>query len=106
GRRPASSGFLLALISTGGATMKTEMQKMLDGELYHPLDAELVTARTRARDLCWELNGLGDAQQEARRRIVQDLFAAGGDTVILQPPFYCDYGSNIELGEKVFLNFN
>ena len=24
----------------------------------------------------------------------------------LQPPFYCDYGSNIELGERVFFNFN
>jgi maltose O-acetyltransferase len=30
----------------------------------------------------------------------------GGDTVWLQPPFYCDYGSNIELGNRVFFNFN
>ena len=24
----------------------------------------------------------------------------------MQPPFHCDYGSNIHLGEKVFFNFN
>jgi maltose O-acetyltransferase len=34
------------------------------------------------------------------------LFSRGGDTVWLQPPFFCDYGSNIELGERVFFNFN
>ena len=32
--------------------------------------------------------------------------AQGGDTVWMQPPFFCDYGSNIELGERVFFNFN
>jgi maltose O-acetyltransferase len=34
------------------------------------------------------------------------LFAAGGDDVWVQPPFYCDYGSNIVLGPKCFFNFN
>ena len=41
-----------------------------------------------------------------RRRIVRELFAAGGDSAWIQPPFFCDYGSNIELGERVFFNFN
>src|SRR5690606_23868494 len=35
-----------------------------------------------------------------------ELFGAGGETVWMQPPFFCDYGSNIELGERVFFNFN
>ncbi len=86
--------------------MATEHAKMLAGELYDPLDAELVAGRDRARDLCQTLNGTREAQHEERRRILRDLFGAGGDTVSMQPPFYCDYGSNIYLGTRVFFNFN
>ena len=79
---------------------------MLAGELYDPLDAELVAARQRARDLCLDLNATREAQQEERRRILRQLFGAGGESVWMQPPFFCDYGLNIELGERVFFNFN
>lgn len=84
----------------------TERQKMLIGDLYDPLDAELTSAREHARDLCHALNATREAEQEMRRRILSELFGKGGETVIMQPPFYCDYGSNIELGERVFFNFN
>lgn len=86
--------------------MRSEREKMLDGEPYDPLDAELVAARGRARDLCRALNDTRDSQEAERRRIVQELFGAGGDTAWVQPPFYCDYGSNIHLGTRVFFNFN
>ena len=86
--------------------MPTEREKMLAGDLYDPLDPELVVARTRARDLCQRLNATSEAEQDERRRITSDLFAAGGDAVWMQPPFYCDYGSNISLGRRVFFNFN
>jgi maltose O-acetyltransferase len=86
--------------------MPTEREKMLAGELYDPLDPELVRARTRARDLCQDLNATREAQQEERRRILRELFGAGGDDVWMQPPFFCDYGSNIFLGKKCFFNFN
>lgn len=79
---------------------------MLAGELYDPLDPELVAARDRARDLCWELNATREADRDARRRILTALFAAGGGSVWMQPPFFCDYGANIHLGERVFFNFN
>jgi maltose O-acetyltransferase len=84
----------------------SEREKMLAGELYDPFDAELVAGRARARDLCQELNATRDAQAEERRRILQELFGAGGDSVWMQPPFYCDYGRHIELGQRVFFNFN
>ena len=71
----------------------TEREKMLAGELYDALDPELVALRARARELC-----------EARN--FRDLFASGGDTVNVQPPFFCDYGANIHLGRNVFFNFN
>jgi maltose O-acetyltransferase len=86
--------------------MPTEREKMLAGELYDPLDPELVRARDRARDLCQDLNATREADQEIRRRILSGLFGRGGDSVWMQPPFYCDYGSNILLGERVFFNFN
>jgi maltose O-acetyltransferase len=86
--------------------MSTERQKMLAGEMYDALDPELVAARAHARDLCQALNATRDAEEDERRRIVRELFGRGGDTVWMQPPFYCDYGSNIELGERVFFNFN
>ena len=60
--------------------MPTEREKMLAGELYDPLDPELVRLR--------------------------ELFGKGGDSVWMQPPFFCDYGVNIELGQRVFFNFN
>lgn len=86
--------------------MPTEREKMIAGELYDAVDPELVAARIRARDLCQTLNNSREADEELRRRILSELFAAGGKTAWIQPPFYCDYGSNIELGERVFFNFN
>ena len=86
--------------------MRSEWDKMLAGELYDPLDPELVRARDRARDLCQDLNATREAEAEERRRILTELFGGGGDSVWMQPPFFCDYGANIELGERVFFNFN
>ena len=86
--------------------MRSEKEKMLAGELYEALDDELVRARERARDLCQDLNASREKDLEARRRILIELFGQGGETVWMQPPFYCDYGSNILLGKRVFFNFN
>ena len=84
----------------------SERDKMRAGELYDPLDAELVAGRERARDLCQALNATREREVDERRRLLRALFGAGGDSVWMQPPFYCDYGTNIELGERVFFNFN
>ena len=86
--------------------MRGERQKMLAGELYDPQEAGLVAARERARNLCRALNDTRESQEAERRELLQDLFGAGGDTVWMQPPFYCDYGTNIHLGTRVFFNFN
>jgi len=86
--------------------MPSEREKMLAGELYDPLDPELAAARVRARDLCQTLNATREADEDERRRILIELFGAGGGEVWMQPPFFCDYGSNIFLGKRVFFNFN
>ena len=86
--------------------MRSEREKMLAGELYDAMDPELVVARERARDRCQALNATREGEADARRAILRALFGRGGDTVWMQPPFFCDYGTNIELGERVFFNFN
>src|SRR5947208_12940605 len=86
--------------------MPSEREKMLAGALYDPLDPELVAGRERARDLCQALNATREGRGDARRAMLRELFGRGGDTVWMQPPFFCDYGTNIELGERVFFNFN
>jgi len=79
---------------------------MLAGELYDSFDPELVASRTRAHDLCYALNAIRDADDATRRPILQQLFAAGGDEVYVQPPFFCDFGTHITLGRRVYFNFN
>lgn len=86
--------------------MPTEREKMLAGELYDPMDPELVAARARARDLLWNLNATRESDAAVRGHILKELFGSAGAGVWLQPPFYCDYGANIHLGEKVYFNFN
>lgn len=85
--------------------MPTGREKMLAGELYDPFAPELVAGRERARDLCQALNATRESEQTERRRLLRELFGRGGESVWMQPPFHCDYGSNIHLGERVFFNF-
>ena len=79
--------------------MRTEKQKMIAGELYDPYDAQLVADRKRARDLLWRLNDSREDAQEERARILAELIGTETDATI-QPPFFCDYGTNITLGKR------
>ena len=86
--------------------MTTQRELMLAGQPYDPLDTELTAARERARELCRALNLTRESPEQERRRLLCALFATGGDSVWMQPPFHCDYGANIYLGTRVFFNFN
>lgn len=86
--------------------MKTEKEKMLSGDLYDPLDKQLTEERLQTRLLIKELNDTREDQVEERARILKHLIPNSGKGLWLQPPFYCDYGTNITIGEKVFFNFN
>lgn len=86
--------------------MKTEKEKMLAGELYDALDKQLSDERLKTRLLIKQLNDTAENETEARSRILTELIPHAGKGLWLQPPFYCDYGSNMILGEKVFFNFN
>ena len=86
--------------------MKTEKEKMLAGELYDPLDGQLSEERVKARLLLQQLNNSCEDYPIERGRIIKELIPNAGEGLWLQPPFYCDYGYNIIVGEKVFFNFN
>lgn len=78
---------------------------MLAGELYDPLDVQLCREREQARDLCQRLNATRERDIAERAEILKELVGRETD-VWMQPPFFCDYGTNIFLGRKVFFNFN
>jgi maltose O-acetyltransferase len=85
--------------------LKTEKQKMLAGELYRP-DAELGAEQAAAKAWMARYNAaLASLPSERHALLCERLGHVGKDTAI-RPPFFCDYGYNIRLGDGVFLNFN
>lgn len=86
--------------------MQSEKAKMLGGELYNPRDPQLSAERRHARLLLKALNDSRDDEPDERARLIKELIPAAGHGLWIEPPFYCDYGSNITLGDNVFFNFN
>ena len=87
--------------------MPSEKDAMLAGELFSPADPELAADRLRARRLQRLYNTSADDDMSARLALLRELFAAvGDDRAYIEPPFFCDYGYNIDLGDNVYFNFN
>ena len=81
---------------------RSEWQKMLAGEPYDASDAALVAARQRARQLCRQLNqGEGDTDA-----VLHQLLGQSGQYCHINPPFFCDYGQHIRVGENFYANVN
>ena len=86
--------------------LKSEKDKMLAGELYNASDPALVAERLRARELCQALGALSPMAPKAERSdILARLFGTATNAYVT-PPFFCDYGSHIQLGDDVYFNFN
>jgi maltose O-acetyltransferase len=86
--------------------MRSEKEKMLSGELYNAADDTLDKERKRARDLFYKFNQTTEDERDLRKKIMYDLLGKAGEGLSIEPPFYCDYGYNIFVGDKVFFNFN
>lgn len=86
--------------------MRTEKEKMLAGELYNASDPQLTQERVKARLLTKKLNDSRKDEEELQAEIIKELIPNAGPNIWIEAPFYCDYGSNIFTGEKVFFNFN
>jgi hypothetical protein len=89
-----------------GLEKRSEKEKMLSGEIYNAADAELVREREHARRLTRLLNGTLETEHERRGVLLRELFGSTGCKPYVEPPFYCDYGYNIHVGDNFFANFD
>ncbi|MFA7439990.1 MAG: sugar O-acetyltransferase [Sphingomonadaceae bacterium] len=85
---------------------KTEKEKMIGGELYNAGDPELVADHARICAWMEQYNNSLSRSPEQRWPLLQQALGHTGLNVNIRPPFYCDYGYNIFIGDDVFINFN
>ncbi len=85
----------------------SEKEKMLAGEIYNAnYDEELIEERIKAKDLCYEYNNLKPSNKEEREKILKKILGKIKENCIIEQPFICDYGYNIEIGENFYSNHN
>jgi maltose O-acetyltransferase len=85
---------------------KSEKEKMLAGEPYIALDAELGAMNAKAQELLHIFNFSHPNSIDERESIIKQLFGAVGDGCLIKQPFFCDYGSHIFAGDKLFINYD
>jgi maltose O-acetyltransferase len=83
----------------------SEKQKMLAGELYRP-DAELSAEQAATQAWLARYNTALALPESDRHALLCERLGEVGKAAVIRPPFFCDYGYNIRLGDGVFLNFN
>jgi maltose O-acetyltransferase len=83
-----------------------QKELMLAGKLYNPHRDGLSEERHRARALQYEFNMCNPLEDHKRVAILRELFGKSGEGFWLEQPFHCDYGSNIEVGDNFYANFN
>lgn len=83
----------------------TQREKMMAGELYLASDPELVQMRLRARQMTRAYNSTVESETDVRRAILNRLLGKMSPKIEIEPPFRCDYGVNIFLGDNFYANF-
>lgn len=86
--------------------MKTEKEKMLNGELYQACDPVLTKERLNARRLTRLFNQTLETDDTHRIELLQELFGSTGNNLYVEPTIRCDYGYNIHVGENFYANFD
>ena len=84
---------------------RSQRQRMLAGDLYIADDPELAEDSRRAMRLMEEFNRSGGAAAHGRRRVLVELLGTLGEDAEIRPPLYCEYGSQICVGARTFINF-
>ena len=85
----------------------TEKEKMLSQKLYNAnYDVNILNDRTQCKIKCQAYNQLPIDDIEARQKAIKELFAKTGEQVYIEPHFWCDYGYNINVGERFYANHN
>lgn len=84
---------------------RSQRDRMLAGDPYIADDPELAAEALRARQLQDRFNRTDAADDDGRRAILSELLGAFGEDSEIRPPFCCDYGSHVRIGDRVFANF-
>ncbi len=85
----------------------TEKEKMLSGQLYSAVDRQLLQELGEVRSIIHRYNAIEPSRGEERLAILKGLLGAvGDDQIIINQPFYCDYGKQIRVGKRFFANFH
>lgn len=85
--------------------MKTEFEKMRSSELYDFSDKEVLASVARANRLCARLQTM-TAADDGYRSVIEELIPGIPASCVVTPPFHCDHGHGIVMGENVFINYN
>ncbi len=86
--------------------MNSEKEKMLSGKLYKAFGDELFGERQYAKDQIYLFNSSAPSELEKRNEIIRRIFGKTREKFFIEPPFRCDYGYNIEIGENFYSNYN
>ncbi len=85
----------------------TEKEKMLAGEIYSAVDKELLEELAATREMIHDYNLLRPSEKAKKLELLKSLLGhIGDDEVIINQPFYCDYGKQISVGKRFFANFH
>lgn len=87
--------------------MKSEKDKMLSGEIYDANnDAALIAERKVCKSLLHKINQLPPEEDEQRYKLLSAILGKTNGSFIIESPFHCDYGYNIEVGKNFYMNVN
>lgn len=87
--------------------MMSEKEKMKQGLLYDAnYDDEIIADRKKAKQKCYAYNQCDPLQEERKEELLAALLPEKGERVVIEAPFYCDYGYHIHTGDDVFINHN
>jgi acetyltransferase-like isoleucine patch superfamily enzyme len=78
--------------------------EMMSGRLYDASNGDLLEELLKTQEMCQEYNAIRITDLEGRSAMLRKLIGKSGENLIINPPFFCDYGSNIEVGDNVFIN--
>jgi maltose O-acetyltransferase len=88
-----------------GSDGRSQRERMLAGDLYLADDPELAAESLRAMRLTAEFNASDPADSEARLGVLRELLGSLGEGTEIRPPLHCDYGYQIHIGARTFINF-
>lgn len=86
--------------------MNKEWNKMLAGEIYDATDPEILKKLNATKELVFAYNQLPPSQLDQRKTLLKQMLGGCGENILINQPFYCDYGCNIRVGENFFANFH